>query len=122
MLIKIALPGLMVFNQMLNRLRRILYSLTAVYVSNDYRLCNDSVWQSLMGCRLGSAAPSEAGLSTLVWSGAQPPWWLTDDTSAVKWHMPSEEEVRGSGRGCLWWDVLTSNCYYLVLTCSYMNL
>ena len=75
------------------RLRRILYSLTAVYVSNDYRLCNDSVWQSLMGCRLGSAAPSEAGLSTLVWSGAQPPWWLTDDTSAVKWHMPSEEEV-----------------------------
>eukprot|EP00435_Cladocopium_sp_Y103_P073232 s33_g42.t2 len=74
-------------------LRRILYSLTAVYVCNDYRLCNDSVWQSLMSCRLGSAAPNKAGLSTLVWSGAQPPWWLTDDTSAVKWHMPSEEEV-----------------------------
>ncbi|CAK9006905.1 unnamed protein product [Durusdinium trenchii] len=74
-------------------LRRILYALTAVYVCNDYRLCNDGVWQTLMACRLGSTVPPPAGLTTLVWSGAQPPWWFTDAESTVKWHMPSEEEV-----------------------------
>ena len=74
-------------------LRRILYTLTSIYVCNDYRLCNDEVWQQLMACRLGSSVPSESGLTTLVWSGAQPPWWLADAESKVQWHMPSEEEV-----------------------------
>ena len=74
-------------------LRRILYAITAVYVSNDYRLCNDQVWQNLMGCRLGTATPPKPGLTTLVWSGAQPPWWFADPDSAVQWHMPSDEEA-----------------------------
>ena len=74
-------------------LRRILYTLTAVYVCNDYRLCNDHAWQKLMGCRLGSQVPPESSLMALVWSGAQPPWWFADAHSAVQWHMPSEEEV-----------------------------
>lgn len=93
-------------------LRRILYAITAVYVSNDYRLCNDQVWQSLMGCRLGSATPPKPGLTTLVWSGAQPPWWFEDPDSAVQWHMPSDEEAwshlstfQGSGvRGLAFWN------------------
>lgn len=66
---------------------------------NDYRLCNDGVWQTLMACRLGSTVPPPAGLTTLVWSGAQPPWWFTDAESTVKWHMPSEEEAEEEGEG-----------------------
>ena len=78
-------------------LRRVLYATTAIYVQADYRLCDDSVWQGLMGCRRGSTVPGGAGLSSLLWSGVKGPWWLAGGASgasaSVSWHVPSEEEV-----------------------------
>ncbi|CAJ1370251.1 unnamed protein product [Effrenium voratum] len=72
--------------------RRVLYSLTSTYIGNDYRLCGGTMWQTLMSSRLGSAVPPEAA-RTLLWSGAPPPWWITDATPSADWHVPSEDEV-----------------------------
>ena len=85
-------------------LRRVLYSITSIYVCNDYRLCNEGAWKDLMDTRLGSQVPPAPALTSLVWSGAQPPWWYSESQSAVKWHVPTEAEI--SWAKCLVFGVL----------------
>jgi hypothetical protein len=73
-------------------LRRVLCSISSIYVDNDYRLCSAADWNTLMGSRLGSATSDVA--APLAWSGPVCPWWAKDKESpSATWHIPSEQEV-----------------------------
>lgn len=73
-------------------LRRILYSITGIYINNDSRLCSSKDFDALLAARLSSSAPSNV-LAPLRWSGPTPPWWALGSPPSVRWHIPSEQEV-----------------------------
>lgn len=83
-------------------LRRLLFSTSAIYMSNGYRLVGGSEWQRIMSARGATGFSGDAW--PLKWWGQKPPWWAnhcfnkggSDSLSRslqVEWHMPAREEL-----------------------------